>query len=375
MPDMISRLAAAAANRASSGTRAPTTLRALHDFGSNPGALKAYVHIPENLAAGAPLVVVLHGCTQTAAGYDQASGWSQLADEQGFALLYPEQQRSNNANGCFNWFEPGDTLRDSGEMLSIRQMIARVAEQHATDPARIFITGLSAGGAMTSATLSCYPETFAGGAIIGGLPHGVANGVAQALDRMRGSRLPSEDKLQAAVRAASAHSGAWPRVSIWHGGADATVNVGNAEAILAQWRGVHGLAARPSAVDRIDGVPHRVWSRPDGRVLVEDYIIPGMAHGTPIKTSGTGAYGTSAPHMLDVGISSTLRIAQFWGIADDGAPRATEPRQAAAEPAKQLARTEPRRLHGRRIEPKVAAASAGVGRVIEDALRAAGLMR
>src|SRR4029453_18745537 len=81
-------------------------------FGSNPGQLRARTYTPDNLSAGAPLVVVLHGCTQTAADYDYGSGWSSLADRYGFALLFPEQQRSNNSNLCFNWFAPGDLRRD-----------------------------------------------------------------------------------------------------------------------------------------------------------------------------------------------------------------------------------------------------------------------
>ncbi|RYG28589.1 MAG: hypothetical protein EON93_18310, partial [Burkholderiales bacterium] len=80
------------------------------------------------LAPKAALVVVLHGCTQTAAAYDLGSGWSQLAEEKGFAVLFPEQQRSNNANLCFNWFEPGDIRRDNGEAASVKQMIDHVVQ-------------------------------------------------------------------------------------------------------------------------------------------------------------------------------------------------------------------------------------------------------
>lgn len=373
--DTIARLAAAAARSSASFDPTPTRLRPLQGFGSNPGALLAHVHIPSDLAPNAPLVVVLHGCTQSAAGYDRASGWSQLADEQGFALLYPEQQRANNANGCFNWFEAGDTRRGAGEALSIRQMIAAVQERHAIDPARIFITGLSAGGAMSATMLATYPEVFAGGAIVAGLPHGVATGMVQAFDRMRGHGLPAEAGLQRALRDASDHDGPWPRISVWHGGADQTVAATNADAVLAQWRGVHGVAERPSSVERIDGAGYRCWRGADGRILLESYSVPHMGHGTPLKTAGAGAYGEAAPFMLDVGISSTARIAQFWGI-DDGKPRqASKPTAAAAEPTRAPARIEPRRLQGRRIEPPPARATTGIGKVIEDAMRAAGLMK
>jgi len=135
-------------------------------FGTNPGALRMFAFAPENLQHGAALVVVLHGCGQTAAGYDLGAGWSTLAKRYGFALLMPEQQASNNPQGCFNWFNPEDTTRDSGEACSIRQMIARMAGDYKVDPHRIFVTGLSAGGAMTSVMLATYPEVFAGGAII-----------------------------------------------------------------------------------------------------------------------------------------------------------------------------------------------------------------
>ncbi|MGM0915815.1 MAG: extracellular catalytic domain type 1 short-chain-length polyhydroxyalkanoate depolymerase, partial [Pseudomonadota bacterium] len=146
-------------------------LEDLVEFGANPGGLDAKIYIPEGLPAGAPLVVVLHGCKQTAAKYDEGSGWSEIAEQYGVALLFPEQRRLNNWLLGFNWFKPGDSNRGAGEPLSILNMVERVVSDHGIDPERIFITGLSAGGAMTSVMLATYPETFAGGAIIAGLPY------------------------------------------------------------------------------------------------------------------------------------------------------------------------------------------------------------
>ena len=137
-------------------------------FGSNPGNLRMFSFAPHNLQPAPGLVVVLHGCGQTAAAYDLGAGWSTLAKHYGFALLMPQQQPLNNANGCFNWFNPEDTERDSGEACSIRQMIAHAVKEIGIDRERIFVTGLSAGGAMTSVMLATYPEVFAGGAIIAG---------------------------------------------------------------------------------------------------------------------------------------------------------------------------------------------------------------
>ena len=153
---------------------APTArLSEVEGFGSNPGNLRMLSYIPERLSDSPALVVVLHGCTQTAGGYDHGTGWSTMADRFGFALLLPEQRRANNPNSCFTWFSAADTSRERGEALSIRQMIERMVLDHGIDRSRIYVTGLSAGGAMTSVMLATYPEVFAGGAIVAGLPYGV----------------------------------------------------------------------------------------------------------------------------------------------------------------------------------------------------------
>lgn len=349
------------------------------EFGANPGALRAKIHAPSNGTGKKPaLVVVLHGCTQTAAGYDKGSGWSQLADEQGFVCLFPEQQRANNPNLCFNWFSPADNKRDRGETLSIRQMIAATVEIYDIDPSRIFVTGLSAGGAMTSVLLASYPEVFAGGAIIAGLPHGSADNVQQALQAMRDPGEISVNLLGDRVRDASRHDGPWPSISIWHGSADQTVSSKNAEALLAQWLSVHGLDVAPSAAQKIGKHRHRVWSDGSGRIIVEDYRIADMGHGTPIATTGSEACGVAMPHMLDVGISSTRRIASVWdllgslgeGEATFGSERADA--DPANLPAAKISHLEPMPSQPSRQNRSDAF---GVEKVIADALRSAGLMR
>ena len=336
---------------------APARLVPLGPAGSNPGNLKAWCYVPDR-PDPMPLVVVLHGCTQSAVGYDHGSGWSAMAERHGFAVLFPEQQRSNNPNLCFNWFVPDDVRRGAGEVGSIREMIAAMVARHAIDPARIFVTGLSAGGAMASALLASYPEVFAGGAIIAGLPAGAATSVQEAFARMRGQGHDDAAGAAEHVRRASGHRGRWPTVSVWHGDADATVAPGNAEAIIGQWRALHGTAPAPDETDNVDGAAHRVWRGDDGRIAIEAYRIPGMGHGTPIATRGPTASGTAAPYMLDVGISSTWHSAARWGLLDGDA--------AIVEP-----------VVSRGTEPVRAAlpAQSGVQQTIETALRAAGLMR
>lgn len=341
-------------------------LQPFADFGPNPGALDAKSHVPAGLPAGAPLVVVLHGCTQTADGYDRGAGWSALADRHGFALLYPEQSRRNNVSGCFNWFDPQDIARGGGEAMSIHQMIETMIERHAIDPRRIFVTGLSAGGAMAMAMLAAYPELFAGGAVIAGLAYASAASVPEALDRMRGHALPGAAALEAKVRGASDFTGPWPMLSVWQGAADRTVDPANAEAILAQWRGLHALREAPDASEVTGNATRRVWRDATGRDVVEAWTVRGMGHGTPLDAEADGI-GCAGPYMLDVGISSTQHLAALWGIApavDVSAPlpRQIPPATAAAPSAARPPGGPP-------------AGDGGVGRVIEDALRAAGLLR
>lgn len=358
----------------SSNAQAPAGhLATLSDFGSNPGRLAARFHVPAALPDQAPLVVVLHGCTQNAAGYDHHAGWSQLAEEAGFALLFPEQHAGNNPNLCFNWFRPGDTRRDAGEALSIRQMIEAMILAHGIDRERIFITGLSAGGAMASAMLATYPELFAGGAIIAGLAYGRASTVPEAFDCMRGQRLASDEELWALLRAASPHEGPWPRISIWQGAADPTVAPSNAENIAAQWRSVHGLDAAPTQSEILGPRARRRWCDAKGDILIEVNTLAHMGHGTPIGED----LGVAGPYMLDVGVSSTREIASFWGLR---AGQVTAPQNAPARPATSLqhpaTRPAPQAARGPATpDGRARPATSGVRKTIEDALRAAGLMR
>jgi poly(hydroxyalkanoate) depolymerase family esterase len=295
-------------------------------FGTNPGDLRMWSFVPAGLQQTAPLVVVLHGCGQNAAGYDQGAGWSTLAEHYGFALLLPEQRRTNNAHGCFNWFNPEDTARDQGEACSVRQMIARMVADHGIDQHRIFVTGLSAGGAMTSVMLATYPEVFAAGAVIAGLPFGVASNVREALNGMLQSSSRPSGELGDLVRSASTHQGPWPKLSVWHGSADRTVDPANASEIVKQWLDVHRLPAAPMFEGIVDGHPHQVWWNADGETIVESYTITDMAHGTPLGIADNDErYGAAGAFLIEAGISSSYHIANFFGLTKHiSQPRAAE---------------------------------------------------
>jgi len=320
----------------------------------NPGNLRGRVYLPEALKAPAPLVVVLHGCTQNAALYDHGSGWSRLADRHGFILLFPEQQRSNNPLLCFNWFSGNDSQRGMGEAASIRAMIETVKKAHDVDPKQIFVTGLSAGGAMASVMLATYPEVFAAGAIIAGVAYGCASGVAEAFDCMGGRAGAEASELGRRVRRASPHKGPWPRVQVWQGSADSTVVPSNADAIALQWADLHGIGPRPARTDEVGGYPRRVWTGGSGQSLIEHYSITGMAHGIPLDPgTGEDELGEAGAHMLDVGLSSTGHIAAFFGIAPLPTAVTKKPRRP------RLPRTK----------------AEGPREAIEKALKAAGLIR
>jgi poly(hydroxyalkanoate) depolymerase family esterase len=346
-------------------------LSKLSRFGSNPGDLLGWSYVPQGIGADAPLVVVLHGCTQSAGSYNRGAGWTSAADEHGFALLFPEQQRSNNPNLCFNWFSPADAGRGRGEALSIVQMVQDLCSRHALDQRRVYITGLSAGGAMTAAMLATYPEVFAGGAVIAGLPFGTATTVPEAFERMRGQAELGPDQLTHLVRSASHHSGKWPVLSVWHGTSDRTVDASNAAALVEQWRGLHEVAAAPSAIETVAGQQRRVWCDQNGVEVIEEFLIGNMGHGTPINAVPANDGEAAGPYMLDVGISSTRRIIGFWDLSQKGKQSPVAAPRRESKLVEVVHSITPER---NRPAPPPPSRASRVQEVIEKALRSAGLM-
>ena len=338
----------------------------IENFGQNPGNLRMLVHAPEALAYRPGLVVVLHGCTQTAQAYDLGSGWSTLADAHGFALLYPEQKSANNANTCFSWFDPAHTARDKGEAGSIRNMIERIAGDLNIDRDRIFVTGLSAGGAMTNVMLAAYPEVFAAGAVIAGLPYGSARNMHEAFRSMFSGASRSANEWGALVRAVSPHRGPWPKISIWHGEADATVVPSNAQEIVKQWTDVHALPHHATSQETHGLHYLRQWRDEFGELRIEEHLIAGMNHGAPLASAKGLGVGVAGPFMLDVGVSSTLEIARFFGFA---------PAQAADVEVLVPASTRRAGKQAAPAEKPQPALLSNVEKTITEALRKAGLLR
>jgi poly(hydroxyalkanoate) depolymerase family esterase len=374
---MLARLRRAA-TMTPSMTGANATLVETVAFGENPGALRMLSYAPSGLGAHAPLVVVLHGCTQTAEGYAVSGGWIALADRLGFAVLAPQQAAANNPNRCFNWFEPGDTTRGQGEAASIAAMVAAAIRAHHCDPRQVFVTGLSAGGAMTAVMLATYPELFAGGAVIAGLAYGVARGVPDALRVMgRGDGRPAP-VLGDLVR----RGGAPPmRLAIWQGDADHTVNAANAQDLVRQWTSATGLAEAPTDVAQLGKRTRSIWRGGADGAIVELNIVHGLGHGTPLSTRGEGDVGQPAPYMLEAGVSSTLEIAAFWGLGEAGASAASPAPDPIAAPAgdevppSPSPPAKPTGIAAQVMDAVSAHVPPEVRDVIAKALRAAGLMR
>ncbi|MDD9375363.1 PHB depolymerase family esterase [Streptomyces sp. ZAF1911] len=314
-----------------SPARAAVALQRVTGFGANPGQLAMYVYRPVSLPADPPVVIALHGCTQNAQTYADHSGLPELADRDGFLLVFAETTSANNPNKCFNWFQSADNRRGQGEAESVRQMAAHAAS---ADPAHTFVTGLSAGGAMTAVMLAAYPDVFAAGAVIAGLPYDCAKGSSPYT-----CMNPGVDKSPAAwaqlVRDAHpAWPGPWPRVAIWQGDADTTVVPRNADELRDQWTALHGIAQTPTHTSAIgpDATRQEEYRAADGTVAVEVDRVPGIGHGTPVDPgSGPGQCGHTGAAYFLASICSAHWISKFFGL--DGSGTDPDPDPGPGAPA------------------------------------------
>ncbi|MBY2915358.1 alpha/beta hydrolase family esterase [Rhizobium leguminosarum] len=284
-------------------------------FGSNPGRLIMKSFVPTARLPKSPaLVVVLHGCRQTPESLDRAAGFSKLAKGHGFVLLYPEQRSANNSQRCFNWFRPSAVARDRGELLSIKQMIEHACERHRIDRSRIFVAGLSAGGAMSAALVANYPSLFAGAAIIAGMPVGSARDGMSALRAMKSGAPPPPGGWGRPVTEISSEIKAWPAITIWQGMEDRTVNPLNASACIAQWLEVQGLDEGSGRAEEKPWGWLQSWRTADGLKLAF-YSVTNMGHGLPIKMrDATKSRRSGDPYVIAAEISAPAELLRLWGL-------------------------------------------------------------
>ena len=255
----------------------------------------------------------------------EAAGWNAIADEQKFTVVYAQQRSANQQLSCFTWYASGDISRGSGEAQSIIQMVDHAIAQHQSNPSRVYVTGLSAGGAFTTVMLAAYPDRFAAGSIMAGLPYGCATDVAsaQSCQQMNASTQKSAAAWGDLVRAADpGFAGPFPRVQIFQGTSDYTVAPANATELVKQWTNVWGTDATADATDMI-GPATRTQYTTGQTVAVELYLIANMGHGIAIGDDGMGTCPAhTGAFFNDVKLCSTLRAAAFFGLGsgDDNTP-------------------------------------------------------
>jgi poly(hydroxyalkanoate) depolymerase family esterase len=289
-------------------------------FGSNPGNLAMYEYAPANLPAGAPLVVALHGCTQSASDYFANSGWQKYADLWGFALVLPQTSSANNSLSCFSWFDSAKDTRGNGEAASVVSMVSKAVAQYGSDSHRVYVTGLSAGGGMTADLLADYPDVFAGGSVDSGLPAQCATTQSAASPCQTGSLNLSPAQWGDKVRASDpGYGGPWPRVAIWQGSSDYTVYPVNGTELRDQWTNAWGIGQTASSTQSLPGgTTLSVYNDSSGKAAVELYSISGMAHGLAVHPgSATDQCGATGAYYIDT-ICSSYYTARFWGLDGSG---------------------------------------------------------
>lgn len=326
-------------------TAAPA-LERVATFGDNPGDLAMWIHRPEGHDGALPLVVALHGCTMSADSFDDETGLTTLADALGLLLLFPEQNDDNQPHKCFRWYDEGDNRPGGGESASIHSMITSLIDSGEANPEQVFVMGLSAGGAMSAAMMANYPDLFAGGAIVAGLPYdcnrprsfftyavwqywrmmrhvqggtydgwdaSYACGIIPpntAVDRSPGDWASYVEKIHDTAPAS------WPRVSIWQGDADETVDPDNLEELAEQWTALHGLDPdAPDEEDSIAGATRKRYHDAGGVVRVETWDLPTLPHAVPVDEDGAPTCGIADGAYMDEGeICAVREIARFWGL-------------------------------------------------------------
>ena len=285
-------LSAAACGAGSDGSGGGSFARG--SFGNEHGERDYRLYVPDGLGGRpAPLVVMLHGCGQDAEDFAAGTRMNDLAGREKFLVLYPEQASSANRSGCWNWFEPSDQERGRGEPSIIAGATEKIIDEHGVDPGRVYVAGMSAGGAMSTILAATYPDLYAAVGVHSGLEYGAADGVFSAVAAQR-SGGPNPDR-QGRLAFESARP-AEPRVLpaiVFHGEEDRTVDVANAHQALSQWAQTNDYADDGTDDDGFvdepdDVVPGRapegydyvryVYEGPRGEAIMEKWIVEDLGH-------------------------------------------------------------------------------------------------
>ncbi|MGP8215964.1 MAG: PHB depolymerase family esterase [Bacteroidia bacterium] len=292
-------------------------------FGSNPGGLNMYDYVPSGLTGKVPLVVALHGCTENAASFSEQSGWNKLALLHGFYMVYPEQPAANNSEYCFNWFDTTQIERNKGEALSIFQMVNYMKAHYNIDTTRIYVTGISAGGAMTAVMMAVYPDVFKSGAVMSGVPYWAATNATTALYVMDGFVVNTYTPAQWAElvrKQFPGYNGAYPHLAVFQGTADEVVDTDNTTQLIDQWTELnHAHQCIDSTFNSFQGnsdIQRTIFNDSSANPVVYHYKIIGMPHAIAVDTGScprqggeTGTYAVEETHF-----HSTYYAADFFDL-------------------------------------------------------------
>ncbi|MEO8746100.1 MAG: PHB depolymerase family esterase [Rhodanobacter sp.] len=251
-----------------------------HRFVGDAGELDYKLYVPASIdTAHPPLLLMLHGCTQSPDDFARGTRMNELASMHGYVVAYPEQPASRNATHCWNWFRRGDQQRDSGEPALLAALTRRLIATHRIDPRRVYVAGLSAGGAMAAVLANTHPDLYAAIGVHSGLPIGLASDVPSAFAAMRSG--PSGRHAAAPDR----DSRPVPAI-VFHGDSDATVHPSNGYGLIAQSLANHSdEAASANGVHAERGIAaggrrytRTVHTLADGSIAAEHWIIEGAGH-------------------------------------------------------------------------------------------------
>jgi poly(hydroxyalkanoate) depolymerase family esterase len=247
-------------------------------YAGEAGGRSYKLYVPEGYAGEAvPLVVMLHGCTQDPDDFAAGTRMNELAEEHGFLVAYPAQSSGANMQRCWNWFQPADQGRGRGEPAIIAGITRQVMEQYAVDEGRVYVAGMSAGGAMAAIVGSAYPDLYAAVGVHSGLAPGSAHDMPSAFSTMR----QGSPGVPLSKAGSNGTSGAVPTI-VFHGDRDGTVHPRNGDRVLAHLTASDGSSLK--AVTRQGKVPEghaftRIsYKDADDRPMFERWSIHGLAH-------------------------------------------------------------------------------------------------
>jgi poly(hydroxyalkanoate) depolymerase family esterase len=261
------------------------------------GSLPYFVYTPLNYRAGkpVPLIVMLHGCTQTAEEFATSTRMNELAEQHHFIVVYPQQTSKNNRSHCWNWFKSSNQVRDHEEPAIIAGIVREIKQRKTgwtIDPRRIYAAGLSAGGAMTAILGTTYPELFAAIGVHSGLEYRAATNMMEGLKAMRGGGPDPLKQGEVAYAAMGSVARVVPVIA-FHGTHDRVVNPVNGDELVQQWMHTNRLASQGRYTAKIDEPSHietgrahgghtyvvHKWADTRGREVQEYWRIDGMGHG------------------------------------------------------------------------------------------------